>query len=362
MEESFAEPTFAMSTSATWAGALAHTRTRGACSPPSVPMDPALSSGASTLVRWLRPKPLKRVAVAFSGLFRNNQPGNTRDTMRRTMDSYRKHLELVNPDYECDFFFHVYVHSPAAGLDVHSIEYLRTFPNVRALVVEVFTQDIVDGFVADFGVAPFAEYLPGFNATTDCPGGSPWHHRSAMLPINCGNMFNFGLLSSMRKIYLANELVKSYSSLNDVDYNFVIRARLDRFLGADLVLSDLPKDKITSPVIDYELDSHTRMYAWPYWMEDQFAIAPPTLMDRYASLYTQVHNSASPLGQVFEFDRTQTSSLTTGASLIRLGQCSRRATRCLRTENDFARMVATSSPVRTSAKSGCCRGCSVTQK
>ena len=223
--------------------ALAHTRTRAACSPPSMPMaDSVYAPGRATLTRWVRNKPRKRVAVAFSGMFRNNEPGNTRDTMQRTMDSYRMHLELVNSDYEVDFFFHVYVHTSSAELDVRSIEYIRTFPNVRAMVVEVFTQEIIDEFIAKFGSQPFTQFLPGFNTHTDCPNDSAIldaHTQFGQLPYNCGEIYNFGLLSSMRKVYLANELVKQYAHSNDVEYEFVIRARLDRFLGADLLLHEL---------------------------------------------------------------------------------------------------------------------------
>ena len=251
-------------------------------------MAPTLYDARSTLLHWLRPKPAKRVAVAFSGMFRNNEPGNTRNTMRRTMDSYRKHLELANPDFEVDFFFHVYIHTASAELDVRSIEYIRTFPNVRALVVEIFTQDIIDSFVETFSSAPFADFLPGFERDKDCPTNASLPP-GATLPHNCGQEYQFGFLSSLRKMYLANALVQDYAAKNQIEYAFVIRARLDRFLGADLVLSRLPRNKITTP----KLNVPGVWYTWPNWMEDQFAVAPPPLMDRYTSLFTQV-------GQMFQ--------------------------------------------------------------
>ena len=263
---------------------LARTPTRGAHSPPSLRMAPTLYDARSTLLHWLRPKPAKRVAVAFSGMFRNNEPGNTRNTMRRTMDSYRKHLELANPDFEVDFFFHVYIHTASADLDVRSIEYIRTFSNVRALVVEMFTQELIDSFVETFNSTPFVNFLPGFKRHRDCPANPPSLVPSGKLPHNCGGGTGTGFLSSLRKMYLANALVQDYAAQNQIEYAYVIRARLDRFLGADLVLSRLPPNKITTP----KLNEPGVWYTWPNWMEDQFAVAPPALMDRYTSLFTQV--------------------------------------------------------------------------
>lgn len=276
--------------------------------------DSLFAPGHSTLLRWMREKPRKRVAVAFSGMFRNNEPCNTRDTMRRTMDSYRMHLELVNPGYEVDFFFHVYVHTPSAELDVRSMEYIRTFPNVRALVVEVFTQEIIDGFIAKFGERPFAQFLPGFSSSTDCPSDSPVldGRMGTGIPYNCGNIYNFGLLSSMRKMHLANELVKHYALSNGVEYELVVRARLDRFLGADLLLHELPKDKITTPLHDASHKSpdgtiHSTVgpfFVWPNWMEDQFAVGPPVLMDRYTSLFIRVEGMYTDTNRLFEQNKS----------------------------------------------------------
>lgn len=286
--------------------ALVHTPTRAACAPPSMAMDESLfAPGSSTILRWMREKPRRRVAVAFSGMFRNNEPGNIRDTMRRTMASYRMHLELVNPDYEVDFFFHVYVHTPAAELDVRSVEHIRTFPNVRALVVEVFTQEIMDGLIAKYGEKPFSQFLRGFDKSTDCPRDSHADSWTAPLPYNCGELYNFELLSSMRKMYLANELVTQYARSNDVNYEFVIRARLDRFLGADLLLQQLPKDKITTPLAQGDGDKDSDpFYAWPNWMEDQFAVGPPKLMDRYTSLFVRVEGMYADTNRLFEHNKT----------------------------------------------------------
>ena len=293
---------------------LTHTPTRAGCSPPSMQMpDSLFAPGHSTLVSWMHEKPRKRIAVAFSGMFRNNEPGNTRNTMRRTMDSYRMHLELVNPDYEVDFFFHVYVHTPSAELDVRSLEYIRTFPNVRALVVEVFTQEIIDGFIAQFGSDPFPHYLPGFDLEHDCPENSDYvKTHLAPAGYNCGNLYNFGLLSSMRKMYLANRLVKHYASSNGIEYDFVVRARLDRFLGADLLLHELPTDKLTAP---FHETSHTMpdgtvhnsagpWFTWPNWIEDQFAVGPPVLMDRYTSLFIRVQGMYNDTNKLFEHNRS----------------------------------------------------------
>lgn len=249
--------------------------------------------GESTLVHWLRPEPRKRVAVAFSGMFRNDKPGNKRDTMRRTMDSYRKHLELANPDYAVDFFFHVYIHPPAAELDISSLAYLRTFPNVRGLVVELFTGQLTDEIASHFGDTSFDPWVPGFNKNTDCSPDSPFRRSAYPGSMNCiaigknKKTLNFGFLSGARKLMLANELVKEYSKINGVKYDFVIRARLDRFLGADLVLSSLPATKLTTVFLQVKSHDET-MNMWPNWVDDQFAIGPPLLMDRFTSLYNQL--------------------------------------------------------------------------
>eukprot|EP01050_Picozoa_sp_SAG11_P015294 SAG11_NODE_1968_length_3986_cov_5.572678_3_plen_741_part_00 len=256
------------------------------CLPPSLTLPAGLSiPGPTTLEAWLRPKPRKRAAVAFSGMFRNNEAKNTRLTIVRTMHSYVKHFVRTNPDYDIDFFFHIYIIQGQActPLDVQSVEYVRRFPGTRGLISEIFSQDIVDEMRREFGERPMEPYCVGYNQQTDCP---KWLSGGECKLWNCGKAYNFGFLSHNRKVWLANEMVKMYSAKNKVTYDYVVAARLDRFLGADLKLSSLPPGKLVTP--KSFRNCHGCKEAEPHWMEDQFGVGPPAIINKYTSVWKEL--------------------------------------------------------------------------
>ena len=76
-------------------------------------------------------------------------------------------------------------------------------------------------------------------------------------------------------------------------YSHVIRARLDRFLAADLDLDSLPTDKLTVP---RSIQNNTGRFTSTEWVDDAFAVGPMTLMDQYARSYETASVAGSNAG------------------------------------------------------------------
>ena len=262
-----------------WPEALAFTPT----ALPSAGVDASRSS--NRIIDWVRPAPTKRVAVAFSGFFRNNEPGNTRVVTERTLLSYIKHLVLPNPTYDVDLYFHLYVQEgPTKALDMEAVQLIYRTPNVMGLVVEEYNADVVAELHRDFDTKKFSSYLPGYRYPADEPRWvKPTTRHFTEGPHNCVAAYADGFFSQLRKVQLAHGLVQDHARRYNVNYDFVIRARVDRFLGMDLVLDDLPRDKISSPRNEgYVRDP---FFSAPHWIEDMFAVGPMSLMDRYTSVH-----------------------------------------------------------------------------
>ena len=279
-----------------WAKALAFTPTSAAL--PSAGGTTS-SSAKGTILKWVRPAPTKRVAVAFSGFFRNNEPGNKRVVTERVLQSYVKHLMLPNPTYDVDLFFHLYVQEgPAKALDTAAIEMIYRMPNVMGLVVEEYNADVVAELHRHFDTATLAGYLPGYQHPADQP---QWLKAKGdnkdRKKHNCVGQYSEGFFSQLRKIKLAHGLIQDHAKRYGVTYDFAIRARMDRFLGMDLVLDDLPSDKISTP--RYTGGTNGFLVA-PFWMEDMFAVGPMDIMDRYCSLHDHLRELFNESMRLFE--------------------------------------------------------------
>jgi hypothetical protein len=292
-----------------WAEALAFTPTSAAL--PSAGVT-ASSSAEGTILNWVRPAPTKRVAVAFSGFFRNNEPGNKRVVTERVLESYVKHLMLPNPSYDVDLFFHLYVQEgPTKALDMAAIELIYRMPNVMGLVVEEYTADVAAELHRHFDTTTLSAYLPHYQHPVDQP---QWlkatKTNGGRAKYNCVTQHSDGFYSQLRKIKLAHGLIQDHAKRYNVQYDFAVRARMDRFLGMDLVLGDLPSDKISTPRYTGSTDGFV---AAPFWVEDMFAVGPMDIMDRFCSLHDHLRELFDESMSLFG-NRTAWRADTTGVA------------------------------------------------
>jgi hypothetical protein len=192
---------------------------------------------------------------------------------------------LPNPNYDIDFFFHLYVQRGAAKrLDMAALEMIYRLPNVKGLVVEEYNDDVVADLARDFNAKALSKYLAGYNHPNDQPAWVKNTDGAAARKVyNCIENHGNGFLSQLRKVHMANGLVVEHN----VTYTFVVRARVDRFLGMDLELDKLPRDMLSTPRLTPT--SPASFAKAPHWMEDMWGIGPPELMNKYTDLYHNLH-------------------------------------------------------------------------
>lgn len=90
----------------------------------------------------------------------------------------------------------------------------------------------------------------------------------------CKNIANFGfnLHSMFYSIYRSNQLKNEYEFKNNIEYDLVIRARLDTYLENNINLSNFNPKYFYTP-------------KWSRWINDTFAISGKENMDYYCSTY-----------------------------------------------------------------------------
>jgi len=101
--------------------------------------------------------------------------------------------------------------------------------------------------------------------------------------INCiDEQQRLGCIQQSYFVTKCNDLKKTYESMNEFKYEWVIRCRLDMIILSPLIdLNTLTRDKIYIPHI-YKSSPKNTYYANMY---DRFAIGPSDLMDIYGDWY-----------------------------------------------------------------------------